>query len=241
MKKSKVIRQKLLSLRDRMLNADLSENGRKCDPNAVYPSDGWNSVSWTMAILDDAVSELKWHRQILRILPFNLQKIWLRLFKKNSRSSHDDFEHKVLLWQLLNKIAPALDNKTVVLPECGPAGLDIFIARSFAFNRILAFDANEGFVDSAKKIHAGDPRVTVSKQASEELDINSLLGEERGIIVIPDWPHGKIEKFKPLNEQNLVIRYSFRDRNHSVFFAARQLSESKINPLRMLKKTFLNL
>jgi len=198
-------------LRDYILQSTLYDKpGKPASPLAIYPSVEWNVKPWSFRLVEDLLLKQSLHRSRL-----GDDGGWrLRLadyFTRSAWSFHRDAEHKALLFTAL-RLREEFRDRIVVLPEVGPYGLDMLMARAAGFTRFVAYDRDQATIDSCRDFHAGvDANYTVS--SSGDFDFSPFKSTDY-LIIFPDWPHDSLDK--RLRGFDNVLRYSYRVRRDNM-------------------------
>lgn len=168
---------------------------------AKYPSTEWSAVSWSWCLLKDLKRSLIFY-YLIRLIPAPLKNIVFEIFIKrliDFNSYHHDCSRKIYLLKILNNIE---HKKKIVLPECGPAGFEVLVAKMAGFEEIVTFDSNINYVNCFKELWPG---IECYNSKSVEFDFNKYV-EKNYYVLIPDWHHDNIENFDIPNQ--LKIEYS---------------------------------
>ena len=138
-------------------------------------------------------------------------------------SLHYDASYKALLFAALARRRSAGD-RIVVLPEVGPFGFDLLVARCAGFSRFIAYDKDLPTVQTAQAFHTG-VQVEYTVSSSAAFDFARYSSPEH-LVVFPDWPHDDLER-RLAGFDNLV-RYSSRAEGTSLRTAQRRLRVSRL-------------
>jgi hypothetical protein len=180
---------------------------------ARFPSNEWNVASWSYRLVRDLLLKRALHES-------RLDGLRLRIADRLTASAHSyhwDCEYKALLFSALRKRSPK--DVTVLLPEIGPYGFDLLMARCAGFSRFVAYDKDEQTIDTCRRFHAGlDLELIVSTSATFDF---AKYVDRNTVVVFPDWPHDELAR--RLAGRSDVVRYSHRAEARSLRRCQRDL------------------
>jgi hypothetical protein len=172
---------------------------------ALYPSERWSAVSWTYRLIKD-FERSYFMSKLLRLVPRPMREIifqFLVIKLIDIKSYHKDCSRKIFLFKILNSIE---GKKKIVLPECGPAGFEIMVAKAAGFDEIITYDNNQNYIDCFRLIW---PDIKCFFSTTANFDFHYYVKQDY-IVLIPDWSHDNIERLN-IPEKSLV-KYSAPDR-----------------------------
>jgi hypothetical protein len=212
-------------LRDYIVAAPLvDDHGVPQTHRARFPSREWNLKSWSYRLVEDLALKWSLHRSRL-----GEGRGWkLRVadgLTASAFSFHHDADYKALLYSTLTGGRSSSERTIVVLPEVGPFGFDLLVARCAGFRRFVAYDKDAQTVDLCRAFHRG-AHVEYSVSTSAGFDFGRYASADH-LIVFPDWPHDELEK--RLAGHTNVVRYSFRANGTGLRQARRQLGVRRLD------------
>lgn len=157
--------------------------------NASYPSSEWCTGSWTLCLLRD------FENFLLKFDP-TASRIWFRKKKWDRYSHHFDFTRKLALYKKL-KNRPFKNQ--ILIPECGPAALEVAMARLAGYQSIVAFDLSEAYVKCAQGFY---PDVHFFQTDSKSVDYETFRTQNFDLVV-PHWGHFNTPLHWP--ESHLIV------------------------------------
>jgi hypothetical protein len=173
---------------------------------ARYPSPQWNVQSWSYRLVEDLRLMAALHRSRLRESALGRAKLRLAArLAEGAYSYHHDATYKALLFTLLQRHAQRRAS-VLVLPEVGPFGFDLLIARCAGFSRFVAYDKDTSTVETCRAFHSG-VAVEYSVSSTAAFDFAPFRTQQH-LIVFPDWPHDELAR--RLAGFDNVLQYSFR-------------------------------
>jgi hypothetical protein len=212
-------------LRDYVVAAKIiGDDGTPQSHLARFPSPQWNIKSWSFRLVEDLLLKRALHRSRLADGSAWKLRIAARL-TANAFSYHDDAEYKGLLHSALMSRADAAKRVVVVLPEVGPFGFDLLIARCAGFQRFVAYDKDAQTIELCRAFHR-DVDVEYMVSTSAAFDADRFASADH-LVVFPDWPHDQLEK--RLAGHANVVRYSFRSDGGGLRQARRRLGAPPVD------------
>jgi hypothetical protein len=185
-----------------LLKIDAESNG--IEPiAATYPSSDWNTLSWSYRL----VLDLKRLRQRRARRGLGVSGFFEKLFGLFGRhpardrfSYHGDSSRKIYLLKVLRE---RKKNSCLVVPEVGPMGFDIVPALSAGYEKVIAFDVNQKYVDLCREVWSEWDglkfEVADTNTFFSQLD---FFGKD---VLIPDWSHlSGVEELRKRNGINLI-------------------------------------
>jgi glycosyltransferase involved in cell wall biosynthesis len=155
------------------------------DLHLPYPHPKWGTQSWSYMLIKDMerTNLLFAERPVKTLTGYFYRNVLRRRSFFDHFSHHHDYSRKVYLYKLLKTRGIT----KLLIPECGPCGFEILVAKMAGVKEVHTYDVEKSFIDSCKELYGSD---FASYSVSSTKDFNFQPYFDNGFFVIrPDWPH----------------------------------------------------